>query len=66
MDAALADVIDIANQYAKRHNQYCLLPIYVRMARTDELLLSPANRKFASGDTEHCCYVEVSIDKLHL
>jgi hypothetical protein len=66
MDAALADVIDTANKYVTRHKQYCLLPIYVRIAKTDELLLSPANKKFSTGETEHCCYIEVNLKFLKL
>ena len=60
LDDALGDVIDAANHYAKRFSQYSLLPIYVRIVKTDDLYLSPANGKCpAGGNHEHACYIEV-------
>jgi len=60
LDEALGDVIDIANHYAKKFSQYSLLPIYVRIVKTDDLYLSPANAKCPEGgNNEHACYVEV-------
>lgn len=60
LDEALGEVIDVANHYAKRFSQYSLLPIYVRIAKTDDLYLSPANSKCPEGgNNEHACYVEV-------
>lgn len=59
LDEALGDVIDVANHYAEKFSQYSLLPIYVRIVKTDDLYLSPANAKCPEGGTnEHACYVE--------
>ena len=69
LDEALGDVIEMANHYAKRYMQYSLLPIYVRIAKTDDLYLSPANRKCpAGGRYEHVCYIEVckTIESLYI
>lgn len=60
LDEALGEVIDVANHYAKKFSQYSLLPIYVRIVKTDDLYLSPANSKCPEGgNNEHACYVEV-------
>lgn len=60
LDEALGEVIDVANHYAKRFSQYSLLPIYVRIVKTDDLYLSPANSKCPEGgNNEHACYIEV-------
>ena len=61
LDEALGEVIEIANHYAKKFKQYSLLPIYVRLAKTDDLYLSPANGKCAvdGSEYEHVCYIEV-------
>lgn len=60
LDEALGDVIDVANHYAKRFTQYSLLPIYVRIVKTDDLYLSPANGERPEGEKhEHACYIEV-------
>ena len=63
LDEALGEVIEIANQYAKRFRQYSLLPIYVRFVKTDDLHLSPANSKCAvdGNKNEHACYIEVQM-----
>lgn len=60
LDMALGEVIDAANHYAQKFSQYSLLPIYVRIVKTDDLYLSPANGKCPEGgNNEHACYVEV-------
>lgn len=61
LDEALGEVIEIANHYAKKFKQYSLLPIYVRLAKTDDLYLSPANGKCAVDGSEydHVCYIEI-------
>lgn len=65
LDEALGDVIEAANHYAKRFSQYSLLPIYVRIAKTDDLYLSPANGKCPlGGEDDHACYIEVSSDPM--
>ena len=63
LDEALGEVIEIANQYAKRFRQYSLLPIYVRFVKTDDLYLSPANSKCAvdGSNNDHACYIEVQM-----
>jgi len=59
----LGEVIEIANQYAKKFKQYSLLPIYVRFVKTDDLYLSPANSKCAvdGNNNDHSCYIEVQM-----
>ncbi|CAH3196278.1 unnamed protein product [Porites evermanni] len=61
LDEALGEVIEIANQYAKKFKQYSLLPIYVRFVKTDDLYLSPANSKCAvdGNNNDHACYIEI-------
>ena len=63
LDQALGEVIEIANQYAKKFKQYSLLPIYVRFVKTDDLYLSPANSKCAvdGNNNDHACYIEVQM-----
>ena len=63
LDEALGEVIEIANQYAKKFKQYSLLPIYVRFVKTDDLYLSPANSKCAvdGNNNDHACYIEVQM-----
>ena len=58
---ALTIVIKLAQDYTERHKQYSLLPIYVRLTRSDDLLLSPASKFRPDGSTsDHSCYIEVS------
>lgn len=60
LNRALAKVIQLAQDYASKHHQYSLLPIYVRLVKTDDLFLSPASRFRPDGSTsEHNCYIEV-------
>ena len=61
LNSALGTVIQLAQDYADRHNQYSLLPIYVRLVKTDDLFLSPASmfRPDGSSSSEHNCYIEV-------
>lgn len=60
LDEALGDVIETANQYADKFSQYSLLPIYVRIVKTDDLYLSPANERCPQGGQhDHACYIEV-------
>ena len=60
LDAALGDVIDKCIHYSSKHAQYSLLPIYVRIVKSDDLYLSPANRNCPLGGTcDHFCYIEV-------
>ena len=61
LDEALGEVIEIANHYAKKFMQYSLLPIYVRLVKTDDLYLSPANGKCAvdGSANDYGCYIEV-------
>ena len=62
-------VIQKAQEYAEWHRQYSLLPIYVRLVKTDDLFLSPAS-KFRPGSdeatNEHNCYIEARIDIIYL
>ena len=43
LNSALGTVIQLAQDYAVKHKQYSLLPIYVRLVKTDDLFLSPAS-----------------------
>ena len=53
-------VIKLAQDYAKKHKQYSLLPIYVRLARSDDLYLSPASKFRPDGTiNDYNCYIEV-------
>lgn len=61
LDNALGEVIEVANHYAQKFSQYSLLPIYVRIVKTDDLYLSPANGKCPEGgNNERACYIEVN------
>ena len=65
LDEALGDVIETANQYADKFSQYSLLPIYVRIVKTDDLYLSPANERCPQGGQhDHACYIEVNNDQV--
>lgn len=65
LDEALGDVIETANQYADKFSQYSLLPIYVRIVKTDDLYLSPANGRCPQGGQhDHACYIEVNNDQV--
>jgi len=68
LDEALGEVIEIANHYAKKFMQYSLLPIYVRLVKTDDLYLSPANGKCAvdGSANDYGCYIEVPLCRAHL
>nr|XP_058941066.1 L-gulonolactone oxidase-like [Pocillopora verrucosa] len=60
LHSALTMVIKLAQDYAERHKQYSLLPIYVRLARSDDLFLSPASKFRPDGTiNDHNCYIEV-------
>lgn len=61
LNSALGTVIQLAQDYAVKHKQYSLLPIYVRLVKTDDLFLSPASmfRPDGSSTSEHNCYIEV-------
>ena len=60
LHSALTMVIRLAQDYAKRHKQYSLLPIYVRLAHSDDLFLSPATERRPDGTkSDHYCYIEV-------
>ncbi|XP_022806297.1 uncharacterized protein LOC111343392 [Stylophora pistillata] len=60
LQRALTMVITLAQDYATRNKQYSLLPIYVRLAQTDDLFLSPASKFRPDGTTnDHNCYIEV-------
>ena len=61
LDDALAMVIQLAQDYASKHRQYSLLPIYVRLVKTDDLFMSPASkfRPDGSSISEENCYIEV-------
>ena len=60
LNSALSKVIQLAQEYARKHVQYSLLPIYVRLAKTDDLFLSPASKFRPDGsNSEHNCYIEV-------
>lgn len=63
LDEALGDLIEISIHYEKKFGQFSLLPIYVRLVKTDDLYLSPANGKRPAdgSDFDVACYVEVSI-----
>ena len=60
LNRALATVIQLAKDYAEKHKQYSLLPVYVRLVKTDDLFLSPASKFRPDGtENEHNCYIEV-------
>ena len=64
LNRALATVIQLAQDYASKHRQYSLLPIYVRLVKTDDLFMSPANMfrpdtEGAGSKSEKNCYIEV-------
>ena len=60
LNDALALVIQLAQDYASKHRQYSLLPIYVRLVKTDDLFLSPASKFRPDGSIiEENCYIEV-------
>ena len=61
LNRALGTVIELAQDYAVKHKQYSLLPIYVRLVKTDDLFLSPASkfRPDGSSTSENNCYIEV-------
>ena len=60
LNRALSTVIQLAQDYAIKHKQYSLLPVYVRLAKTDDLFLSPASKFRPDGtESEHNCYIEV-------
>ncbi|XP_022079376.1 uncharacterized protein LOC110973130 [Acanthaster planci] len=73
LDAALADIIKVLQDYGKLYQTYTLLPIYVRMVKADDLYMSPANRHTADGGLcDRYCYIEVpflpgayGIDEFH-
>ena len=53
-------VIKLAQEYAKKHKQYSLLPFYVRLAHSDDLYLSPASKFRPDGTiNDYNCYIEV-------
>lgn len=61
LDEALGDLIEISIHYKEKFGQFSLLPIYVRLVKTDDLYLSPANGKCPAdgSDFDDACYVEV-------
>ena len=60
LHSALTMVIRLAQDYAKTHKQYSLLPIYVRLAHSDDLFLSPATERRPDGTkSDRYCYIEV-------
>ena len=64
LDRALATVIQLAQDYASKHRQYSLLPIYVRLVRTDDLFMSPASKfrpdsEGTGSKSDKNCYIEV-------
>ena len=64
LNRALAMVIQLAQDYASKHRQYSLLPIYVRLVKTDDLFLSPASKfrpdsEGTGSKSEENCYIEV-------
>ena len=61
LNSALGTVIQVAQDYAVKHKQYSLLPVYVRLVKTDDLFLSPASkfRPDGSSTSENNCYIEV-------
>ena len=66
LNSALGTVIQLAQDYADKHKQYSLLPIYVRLVKTDELFLSPASKFRPDRNTsEHNCYIEVRAQEGH-
>lgn len=67
LNRALAMVMQLAQDYAVKHKQYSLLPIYVRLVKTDDLFLSPASmfRPDGSSTSEHNCYIEVRAQEGH-
>ena len=66
LNRALAMVMQLAQDYAVKHNQYSLLPIYVRLVKTDDLFLSPASKVRPDGSTsERNCYIEVRAQEGH-
>ena len=67
LNRALGTVIELAQDYADRHKQYSLLPVYVRLVKTDDLFLSPANmfRPDGSSTSENNCYIEVRAHEGH-
>lgn len=73
LQSALTEVISLAQDYARKHKQYSLLPIYVRLAQTDDLFVSPASKFRPDGTTnDHNCYIEIpflpgayGIDEFH-
>ncbi|XP_071808915.1 L-gulono-1,4-lactone dehydrogenase-like [Asterias amurensis] len=73
LDAALADIVRVLQEYGKLYQTYTLLPIYVRMVKADDLYMSPANRHTPDGGIcERYCYIEVpflpgayGIDEFH-
>ncbi|XP_038061939.1 uncharacterized protein LOC119732483 [Patiria miniata] len=73
LDAALADIVRVLQEYGKLYQTYTLLPIYVRMVKADDLYMSPANRHTPDGGLcDRYCYIEVpflpgayGIDEFH-
>lgn len=60
LQSALTMVIKLAQEYAKKHKQYSLLPFYVRLAHSDDLYLSPASKFRPDGTiNDYNCYIEV-------
>lgn len=67
LNSALGTVIELAQDYAHRHMQNSLLPVYVRLVKTDDLFLSPASmfRPDGSSTNEHNCYIDVRAQEGH-
>ena len=66
LNRALAMVMHLAQDYAVNQKQHSLLPIYVRLVKTDDLFLSPASKFRPDGSTsEHNCYIEVRAQEGH-
>lgn len=60
LNDALNRVTKIVQDYARIHHQYSLLPIYVRLVKTDDLFLSPASKtRPDEPNSEKNCYIEV-------
>ena len=60
LNDALNRVTKIIQDYARIHRQYSLLPIYVRLVKTDDLFLSPASKtRPDEPNSEKNCYIEV-------
>ncbi|XP_068737480.1 L-gulonolactone oxidase-like isoform X2 [Montipora capricornis] len=60
LNDALNRVMKIVQDYARIHHQYSLLPIYVRLVKTDDLFLSPASKtRPDEPNSEKNCYIEV-------